>query len=347
MMIFYIPDFYITGVGFNALNKSREDLLLIYQSMNFMPLIDKIVTLNDEKVKYFASNMNLLSGYVDEIIEAIDKKCNAGDFLLMDFPFAVKFAGYPKIVSYACSKKVKVVFFIHDLDGVRFQNPILNMSDSSCLDMAHCLISASKEMDEVLHEQLKVSKKVKIVNHDYWDYLVKDKTINDKRNALICFAGNLAKSDFIKDLPDELVSQGFNCYGKGFGLNYKGNFCGEYDPETLVHVLDGRFGLVWDGKSSDSCSGNFGKYLKINTSHKFGLYMASAKPVIVWREGSLSNYVVSHKIGITINTLDEIPDILSKVDIYAYKKMVDNVLEIRKEVINGDHLKKVILSTLR
>ena len=346
-MVFYIPDFYVTGVGFNALNKSREDLLLLYREMNFVPLIEDIITVNDEKVKYFASNISLLSGYVDAILKAIDEKCHENDFLLMDFPFAIKFQGYSKIVSYAVSKKVKVIFFVHDLDGIRFQNPIVNMTDSSCLDMAYCLITPSKQMDAVLHEQLHVSRKVKIVNHDYWDYHLNDTTVNEHRNALLCFAGNLKKSEFIKELPDVLVSQGFNCYGKGFADEYKGEFMGEFDPETLSHVLDGKFGLVWDGKSANTCSSSIGKYLRINTSHKFGLYIASAKPVIVWKEGSISDFVISNKIGFAVNSLYDIPELLSKIDINSYQRMVENIMKIRKEVITMNHLRNVILSSFR
>ena len=346
-MVYFIPDFHIVGVGFNALNKSREDLLKIYKKLSFEALSDEIVTLNDEKIKYFASNMDILGGYVDKMITLIDSKCHEGDSLIMDFPFAIKFAGYSKIVSYACSKKVKVVFFIHDLDGVRFQNPLLNMTDSSLLDMAYCIISASPAMDVVLHEQMKVSKKVRTINHNFWDYLLDDKSENNNRKALICFAGNLVKSDFIKEMPDSLLCAGFNCYGKGFSSEYKGNFCGEYDPETLAHVLDGKFGLVWDGKSAATCGGNFGKYLRINTSHKFGLYMATGKPVIVWKEGSLNDFVIKHNLGVSVSSLYELPSVLSKIDMRSYKKMVDNVNKIRKEVITGDHLSKVILNAVR
>lgn len=344
MSAFYIPDFHITHIGYNALNKSREDLHHIYESLGFTPLKNEILTLNDEKIQYFASNRDILGGYVNEILGLIEKKCKKGDYLFLDFPFAIKFAGYSKIVSYAKGKGMKIVFFIHDLDGVRFRNPIVNWSDSSCLDRGDYRISASDEMDKVLFDTLKVSKKVKTVNYDYWDYLCPD-TPNKNRNALLCFAGNLAKSSFISQLPDVLVQEGINLYGKGFASNYKGNYCGEYKPEELVSVLDGRFGLVWDGKSSKTCGGNFGKYLRINTSHKFGLYRASRKPVVVWREGSLASFVAKKGIGISVSSLDEIPSVLSRLDSFAYQNRLKNVENVRKDVIRGEHLKRVILST--
>lgn len=344
MKAFYIPDFHVINIGFNALNKSRDDLHAIYESLGFTPLRKDIVTLNDEKIKYFASNRNVLGGYVKSLLQERERKCSKGDYLFLDFPFAVKFAGYSKIVSYAKSRERKVVFFIHDLDGIRFRNPIRNWSDSSCLDRGDYRISASEERDNVLYGQLNVSKKVKSVNYNYWDYLCAD-IPNRLRSALICFAGNLAKSGFLSQVPCSLTSSGFNLYGKGFQSNYKGTFCGEYDPEKLVSVLDGRFGLVWDGKSDKTCTGNFGKYLRINSSHKFGLYRASGKPVIVWKDGSLASFVMKKGIGIAVSSLKEIPSRISQLDCYDYLRRTENIKPIRKDVITGSHLKKVILST--
>ncbi|MFA6829166.1 MAG: hypothetical protein WCR67_00440 [Bacilli bacterium] len=346
MAVFYIPDFHISGTGFNALNKSRDDLHKIYQNLGFQPLLDKKIDLDDRKVKYFASNTKVLGDYIDIVIDALDKRCHDSDFLFMDFPFAIKFAGYSKIVSYARTKGVKVIFFIHDLDGVRFQNMLLNMVDSACLDMAYCLISASSEMDEALSQDLRVSNKIRKVNYRYWDYLTED-IENNNNQALICFAGNLAKSSFISQIPSELISSGLNLYGKGMKETYKGSFKGEFNPQELVKVLDGKFGLVWDGNGSSGCTGNFGKYLKINTSHKFGLYMATGKPVIVWSGSSIADFVIDNRIGIAVNSLNDIAPLLSKVSVSEYLQMKKNILPIRKDVISGLHLSRVILESMK
>lgn len=346
MNVFYIPDFTIQGIGFNALNKSRDDLHQIYRKLGFLPFSEKTMTLNDEKVRYFAANNEILGDYVNRMIHIIDERCEKDDRLLLDFPFAIKFTGYSKIISYAVSKGVKIVMFIHDLDGIRFRNPMMNLYDASTMDMAHCLISATHGMTDLLRNGFHVSERVRIVNYDYWDYLCKDK-LNQKEKALICFAGNLAKSTFLSKIPPILIDAGFNLYGKGMTKEYKGKHCGEYPPEKLVDKLDGRFGLVWDGKSEKTCSGNFGKYLKYNTSHKFGLYMASAKPVIVWKGSSLSDLVIQKKVGVAVSSLEEVPETLSSLTVSDYLEMKENVLNIRKEVIAGDHLSRVVLDALR
>lgn len=343
---YYIPDFQIIGIGYNALNKSRDDLHHIYTSLGFIPLYEKKIVLNDEKVKYFASNTKILGDYVSQILNLIEKRCEAGDYLFMDFPFSIKFAGYAKIVSFAKSQGVKVVCFIHDLDGVRFENPLMNMFDSSSLDNAYSLISASDEMNEVLKTTFKLSRKVKIVNYEYWDYLADDYP-NNLTDSLICFAGNLQKSSFLSKIPEELLIYGFNLYGKGLQKNYTGRFMGEYDPQELVKVLDGRFGLVWDGKAAETCTGNFGKYLRINTSHKFALYIASSKPVIVWKESPLCQIVEKKRIGFAVSSLYEILPTISKMELNTYYEYRNNVLNLRKDIITGNHLKKVISEAMK
>lgn len=343
---FYIKDFNVEGVGYNALNKSRLDLHRIYDELGFEALREKEITVEDEKFKNMRKNSARLSGYVSDIIAQIDMKCHPGDYLFMDFPFAIKFMGLSKIATYASTKNVKVVFFIHDLDGVRFQNPLLNLMDSSCLDLAHALISATPSMDKTLQEELKVSTRPKIVNYRYWDYLCPD-VPNEKRNFLLCFAGNLSKSSFLSEIPDPLFRRGVSLYGKGMKTTYKGLFMGEYDPIRIVSEVDGLFGLVWDGKSAKTCSGNFGKYLRINTSHKFALYMAARKPVIVWSESPLASIVKERGIGFDVSSLEQIAFRISELSFQGYLAMKRNVEEMRKDIISGRHLKDVILSAMK
>ena len=343
---FYIKDFNVEGVGFNALNKSRLDLHRIYDELGFEVLKKEDITVEDEKFKNMRKNSDRLSGYVNEIIAEIDARCHPGDSLFMDFPFAIKFIGLSKIATYAYTKKVHVIFFIHDLDGVRFQNPLLNIMDSSCLDLAYALISATPAMDRTLLEDLKVSTKPKIVDYRYWDYLCPD-VPNEKRNFLLCFAGNLSKSSFLSQIPTPLFQRGVALYGKGMREDYKGSFQGEFDSLRIVQEVDGYFGLVWDGKSARTCSGNFGKYLRINTSHKFALYMAAHKPVIVWTESPLAQIVKERGIGFAVSSLEEIAYRISNLSLADYWAMRRNVDALRQEIITGKHLKNVILTAMK
>ena len=105
-------------------------------------------------------------------------------------------------------------------------------------------------------------------------------------------AGNLRrhKAEYVYRLPD---SQKFNLYGVGYEKQNKNNICyhGSFDPDELPFVLEGSFGLVWDGDSAETCSGVYGQYLKVNNPHKCSLYLATGLPVIVWKESTVARIV--------------------------------------------------------
>ena len=69
--------------------------------------------------------------------------------------------------------------------------------------------------------------------------------------------------------------------------------------------------MVWDGEGIDTCSGAMGNYLRINAPHKMSLYLAKGIPLIVWRESGVAPIVERYKLGVCVNSLDEIPRVLS------------------------------------
>ncbi len=345
MSNYYLPDFYSPNDGFNSANKSQADLLSVYKDLDIIPFNDLTLTQESKLLNNTAVNSKLLNGYVDSIVSDIGKRCQKGDAIFMDYPFAVNFMGYRKIALKAKQVGVKVIFFIHDLGGVKTQDLLDSYADEMVLNYAHCLISASKEMTKVLHEHFQVEDKIKIVTYNYWDYLSED-VDNDKRNALLCYAGDLSSAAFLSKLPDAVSVCGLNLYGKGMSNTYKGNYVGEFDPNELISVMDGRYGLIWDGKKTDTVDKKFGKAMRVNAPHKFSLYMAAKKPVIVWKESALANLVTSNKVGFVIQSLEEIPYLLSKTNLYEYEEMVHNISSIRDGIISGDHIKGVIRNAL-
>ena len=65
-------------------------------------------------------------------------------------------------------------------------------------------------------------------------------------------------------------NQKFNLYGVGYtgNTNKDIKYYGAFPPEQLPYVMQGAWGLVWDGTSSNTCEGVFGEYLRINNPHK-------------------------------------------------------------------------------
>ena len=189
-------------------------------------------------------------------------------------------------------------------------------------------------------------------NLSIFDYLVSNYDVVDKANRdnfkTVYLAGNLseAKSRYVYELP----KLEFSSYIiELFGVNYTGisneyiHYNGAVKPEELPKNIFTGFGLVWDGDSLDTCTGNLGNYLKFNNPHKLSSYIACGIPVIVWKEAAISDFVTENKIGFSIQNLKEIDSILKYLSYDDYIKMKGNVLSIRENIITGSYLKNTVL----
>lgn len=186
-----------------------------------------------------------------------------------------------------------------------------------------------------------------LVNMEIYDYL-HDSThpiMERKFSNTICFAGNLQKSSFLQHLG-EVKGVNFLLYGKdGEHLRQSNtSYRGCLPADDLVYLLEGDYGLVWDGDSLKECTGTVGRYLLYNTPHKLSSYIAAGKPVITWNKAAIAEYVKKHDIGIVISSLKDLENIDLKKDFGRYKK---NVLSLKNNLATGYYLENAIDSILK
>jgi len=148
---------------------------------------------------------------------------------------------------------------------------------------------------------------------------------------------NAEKTKYIKYL-DKLHIH-FELYGPGYNGNSTKyiNYNGVMSPDDIYSVLNRGFGLVWDGNSTSTCNGKNGNYLRYNDPHKLSLYLASGIPVIIWKEAAEAKFVEENKVGITVDSLEELPEIFKSLDSYQYEIFVKNVKKIAEKLINGQY----------
>ena len=184
--------------------------------------------------------------------------------------------------------KKKTIIFIHDLDGLRYQNDRWHKQDIERLNKVKYIVCHNKIMKDRL---LKDGVKSKIFTLNLFDYLCDNNENNyDKRlnikNPILVYAGNLKKekSAYIYELNDKKMNFTLNLYGVGINddIGNKRVYKNKYPANTLPNKLEGNLGLIWDG-NSDSSDENIGmkNYTKINNPHKLSCYMAAGLPVIV------------------------------------------------------------------
>lgn len=234
----------------------------------------------------------------------------------------VKFIQYPSVQKDIFSIFIKTInkedisiALVHDLPSIQGMKNSNKKKEIKELKNFKYLIVHNKCMEEYIKN---LGYMGKIINLEVFDYLhdLNKKIVKKSFNASIVFAGNLKKSKFLLNI-NKISKYKFYLYGLKQGMNFDNikniEYKGCLNSEEIVYKLEGDYGLVWDGETLESCSGIHGEYLKYNTPHKLSLYIAAGKPIITWKKAAISDFVLKNKIGIVIDSLEELEQLdLSK-----------------------------------
>lgn len=241
-------------------------------------------------------------------------------------------------------KKLKITLLVHDLDSLRGSSS----KEHGLIFYSERIISHNKKMNSYL-----ISlglKEDKISTLEIFDYLVssdcgyleEDSSVN---NPTIIIAGNLSKnkSGYIYSWKPSV-----NCIL--YGVNYTPinndyyDYRGVFDASNPGGMIDGchnqSYGLVWDGVSVDTCSGDFGEYLRYNNPHKISLYLTLGIPVIVWSESAMADFVVENQCGFCIDSLADI-ELLVESNIKYYTH-ASNAKKIAEKLRSGFYLARAL-----
>lgn len=231
----------------------------------------------------------------------------------------------------------KLVMLIHDAECLR--EPGSARSEVDLFNMVDEIIVHTPAMEAALRD-LGVDVSMQVLR--IFDYYVStaSKGVDSSQKNVICFCGNLQKSEFIRKLPDISVDVKFVLYGVGIKEDIAEHvvYRGTFEPDC-INQIDGGWGLVWDGSSLSTCATtHLGAYLRYNASHKISLYLAAGKPVIVWKESAMANFVRKHGCGICVGDLREIPELLSNLSDADYKRYVAQATQVGTKITKGDFL---------
>lgn len=235
------------------------------------------------------------------------------------------------------------IAIIHDIDSLRFSpNDISKIHlEIDELNRFDCVIAHNKSMELWLYEN---GLNTKVITLNIFDYLSDYKlNLNHFGEYEIVVAGNLNKSSFLKEI-DMVVKHRINAYGPltDYAIPPNMNYMGSFSPNELPLKIKGDFGLIWDGDSTQTCSGNNGNYMRYNNPHKLSLYISCGLPVIVWEEAAIACFVKDHEIGIVIKSLSDLDSELDKVTSKQYENMVKNVNKLAEKIVKGKNTIEVI-----
>ena len=124
------------------------------------------------------------------------------------------------------------------------------------------------------------------------------------------------------------------------------HYQGAFPSDQIAYKIEADFGLVWDGISTEACSGDLGEYLKYNNPHKTSLYLLCGLPVIVWDKAAIASFIVENNLGIGVANLKDLNGILENLTEEDYKIMKSNVQKVQEKVMNGTFVEEAVKKSL-
>lgn len=327
-----------------AWGKARSDVESVFKKNNFNSITVSEINANSgkSKIKYFLETYKSIL----EIKKVLKEIRNQNLF----FQYPLMKEKYLRSAIIRSANNNKVIIFVHDLIGIRYGN---NEKLEKELDFfKYCskiIVHNSIMKQELINLGVDAEK---LIDLEIFDYLQNDSKYNDNigmDKKSIAFAGNLDKSLFLSKWLNLKRSYQINLYGLNTGkLELKqAIYGGSFTPEKVTSEIQGSFGLVWDGEDLIGGAGVSGNYIRINNPHKLSMYIASRMPVIVWKESAISHFVIKENIGICIESISDIEDMMKDISESQYKLFVDNINLIRSKIISGYYTNKAIQVVLR
>ena len=238
-------------------------------------------------------------------------------------------------------KDLKIVCFISDIDGLKDGNDILLEKEIRYLKRFDNFIVHNEAMKEWLENSMG-EKKVAMI--EFFDFLAKPVQSDRKKSNTVVFAGNLSKSGFLSRV--EALPLKLNLFGQPVSremieqsnVDYKG----VYDPYELPTMMDGSFGLVWDGDSAEGMDGSLGYYMQYISHHKLSLYILAGLPVITNCHAGSAQLVKKYGIGFCVDDLRDVKPKIDAITDEQYQQMIFNMQLLAKRISEGGCLRKAL-----
>ncbi len=307
-------------------------------------------------------------------------KLKRGDVLVIQYPFKKFFVIQCNI---ARLKGAKTVTLIHDLGTFR-RRKLTAEKEVKRLSHTDVIIVHNQCMNDWLTEH---GCRVPLVNLDIFDYLSTEEpltlnpqlsTLNPQPSTLnsqlstvnsslppggvgggshlptIAFAGGISqrKTGFLYQVDGVLDGCHFDLYGAGLipGTEREWRnttYHGQIDSDEFIRTTTADWGLVWDGDSIDGCSGTWGSYLRINNPHKASFCLRAGLPVIVWKESAMAPFITSQRVGITVDSLRELPERLRHISQTEYDGYKRAAMAMKDRLNQGFYFRKAFESALQ
>ena len=272
-------------------------------------------------------------------------KLHHGDLLLVQYPCApVEAAPVLKVALHLLQwKGAKTAAYIHDLDSLRrVKDASARWSDQELLPRFDRLIVHNGRMAAYMVGQ--GAKEEHVVQLGLQDVLSNIPAPERTLEMSLCVMGDLSRkrSYYLHELPKGKLT--WHLYGDNWKVKHN-------RPDMVYHggkaeMLEGAFGLVWEGVSTKTVTGAAGAYMMLTSPRKASCYLAQGMPVIVWKWSALADFVRENHLGLVVDTIGEIPGRVAALSAEEYAVMAAAARVWGEKIRKGD-MTRAALEQLR
>ena len=330
-----LPDYKTAG------NKAMEDIRDIAGAMGYQKIdIHPLVGNTDSEAKEWSVQRNRQDW--EQCYETIPDDA----VLLLQHPTWQRQSARTKTLRRLKDEKnIRIISVMHDVESLRkvYDDSVKQDEFSVIFELTDIFVVHTAAMKEYF---LSIGVEAeRVVTLGIFDYLAAEPGARQLDKS-ITVAGNLdgKKSPYVEKLRS-LQDIKIHLFGVGYAPSEGDKhivYHGAFPTDEISQALCGGFGLVWDGDSLDTCSGYTGQYLRYNSPHKCSLYLASGLPVILWKEAALAGFVQEHGVGIMVNSLHELPEILADMTEERYNEYLAHIRSVSKALREGANTKRAL-----
>ena len=242
------------------------------------------------------------------------------------------------ILRIAALNKCFPVCIVSDINSLRDENISLDKEINYWKRIKYFIFHNDKMRSLV---EAKVGKKVS-VNIPLFDLLFQPPAVERKNGNEVSFAGNIEKCPFISDLVkvQDIEWHVYSASKITAALPVK--YTRLNDDVTDRTVLQGSYGLIWEGESIENINGYKGKYLEWVNPLKLSNYLLNSLPVITHKNAAIANFVVQNNIGFCVSSLYEIGEKIKAINEDHYQDMVKNARLFSGRISKGYYTKEAI-----
>ncbi len=310
--------------------KAKIDIEQIMQNLGFKNVGMKQTNYKGVVTAFFATLASMASAPFH---------LKRGDILVLQYPLKKYFKIQCRL---AHARGAKVVVLIHDLGSFR-RKKLTIKEEIEKLSLADYIIAHSDRMRDWLVGH---GCKRPIATLGLFDFLSEtsapERRDVPKKPYKVMYVGGLdyGYNAALYEMGKNAKNWSTILYGAGFqpekvtdGCNI--DFRGYINSDDLIASPGADFGLVWYGSSKNGCEGIIGDYIRYIAPHKTSLYLRCEVPVIVWRGSGIADFVTREGVGIAVDSLDDIEEILGNMSTEDYQKMKARAAAVGKKLSKG------------